>query len=129
MSKWGIFLEKVLKNKENELTLIPKTERYLEYILTVIFKIPKVEKYSIGTEYKISLYKMLEDIMYLNKVDTARLQLLNKIDAQLSVQRIFLRIMFKNSWIDQKKFDYAMSLIYEIGKILGGLTKYYGKNH
>ena len=123
MSKWGIFLEKVLKNKENELTLIPKTERYLEYILTVIFKIPKVEKYSIGTEYKISLYKMLEDIMYLNKVDTARLQLLNKIDAQLSVQRIFLRIMFKNSWIDQKKFDYAMSLIYEIGKILGGLTK------
>ncbi len=122
-------MEKVLKNKENELTLIPKTERYLEYILTVIFKIPKVEKYSIGTEYKISLYKMLEDIMYLNKVDTARLQLLNKIDAQLSVQRIFLRIMFKNSWIDQKKFDYAMSLIYEIGKILGGLTKYYGKNH
>ena len=119
----------LLKNKENELTLIPKTERYLEYILTVIFKIPKVEKYSIGTEYKISLYKMLEDIMYLNKVDTARLQLLNKIDAQLSVQRIFLRIMFKNSWIDQKKFDYAMSLIYEIGKILGGLTKYYGKNH
>ena len=122
-------MEKVLKNKENELTLIPKTERYLEYILTVIFKIPKVEKYSIGTEYKISLYKMLEDIMYLNKVDTARLQLLNKIDAQLSVQRIFLRIMFKNSWIDQKKFDYAMSLIYEIRKILGGLTKYYGKNH
>ena len=122
-------MEKVWKNKENELTLIPKTERYLEYILTVIFKIPKVEKYSIGTEYKISLYKMLEDIMYLNKVDTARLQLLNKIDAQLSVQRIFLRIMFKNSWIDQKKFDYAMSLIYEIGKILGGLTKYYGKNH
>ena len=122
-------MEKVLKNKENELTLIPKTERYLEYILTVIFKIPKVEKYSIGTEYKISLYKMLEDIMYLNKVDTARLQLLNKIDAQLSVQRIFLRIMFKNSWIDKKKFDYAMSLIYEIGKILGGLTKYYGKNH
>ena len=129
MSEWVIFLEKMLKNKENELTLIPKTERYIEYILTIIFKIPRVEKYSIGTEYKTSLYKMLEDIMYLNKVNANRLQLLNKIDAQLSVQRIFLRIMFKNSWIDQKKFDYAMSLIYEIGKILGGLTKYYGKNH
>ena len=115
--------------KENELTLIPKCERYIEYILGLIFKIPRTEKFSIGTEYKNSMYKMLENIMYLNKVSTNRLMVINKIDADLSVQRILLRIMYKKQWIDKKKFEYAMSLIYELGKVIGGLVKYYGKNN
>ena len=38
--------------KENELILIPKAERYIEYMLEVILKIPRTEKFSIGTEYK-----------------------------------------------------------------------------
>ena len=116
--------------KENELTLIPKAERYIQYMLEVIMKIPRTEKFSIGTEYKNSMYKMLENILYLNKVEIKeRLNITNIIDADLNVQRILLRIMYKNAWIDKKKFDYAMSLIYEIGKIVGGLIKYYGKNN
>lgn len=116
--------------KENELTLIPKAERYIQYMLEVIIKIPRTEKFSMGTEYKNSMYKMLENILYLNRVEIKeRLNIANKIDADLSVQRILLRTMYKNAWIDKKKFDYAMSLIYEIGKIIGGLVKYYGKNN
>lgn len=116
--------------KENELTLIPKAERYIQYMLEVIMKIPRTEKFSLGTEYKSSMYQMLENILYLSRVEIKeRLNIANKIDADLSVQRILLRIMYKNAWIDKKKFDYAMSLIYEIGKIIGGLIKYYGKNN
>ena len=58
-----------LNKKENELILIPKAERYIEYMLEVILKIPRTEKFSIGTEYKSSMYKMLEGIMYLNKIE------------------------------------------------------------
>lgn len=43
---------------------------------------------------------------------------ISKINASLNVQRIYLRIMYKNRWIDVKKFDIAMSKIYEIGKIM-----------
>ena len=124
-----------MKNKEiseNGLKLIPKTEIYLDYILEIIIKIPRTEKFSIGTEYKLSLYKMLENIMYLNKMDKKDnkdvIILLNKIDSLLMTQRIYLRIMVKNKWIDKKKFQVAMGLIYEIGKILGGLIKFYAKN-
>ena len=124
-----------MKNKEiseNGLKLIPKTEIYLDYILDLIIKIPRTEKFSIGTEYKLSLYKMLEHIMYLNKMDKkdnlSVIIVLNKIDSLLMTQRIYLRIMVKNKWIDKKKFQVAMGLIYEIGKILGGLIKYYAKN-
>ena len=154
------------QEEENRLALIPKSETYIEYMLDVMIKLPRTEKFSIGTEYKQSMYKMLEEIMLLNKVknkykpkdikklkiekiedhedDIAEnieeqkqynqykqeiLHILNTIDSRLNTQRIYLRIMKKYKWIDEKKFRVAMEFIYEIGKILGGLIKYYGKNN
>ena len=120
--------------KENtsnrKLEVIPKMEKYIQYMLEVIIKIPRTEKYSIGTEYKTSMYETIKYIMYLNKIEGNRcLYYTNIIDAELNVQRIYLRIMHKNRWIDDKKFNIAMGQIYELGKILGGLIKYYGKNN
>lgn len=117
------------KIKENKLQLIPKTEKYIEYILQIILKLPRIEKFSIGNEYKTSMYKMLENIMYISKIErTQVLNILNKIDADLNTQRIYLRIMKNNKWIDERKFRIAMEKIYEIGKILGGLIRYYAKD-
>jgi len=114
---------------KKELTLIPKSEKYIQYMLEIIMKLPRTEKFSIGNEYKQSMYKMLENILMLSKViDTEKINYINVIDAQLNVQRILLRIMYKNKWIDEKKFNYVIELIYELGKIIGGLLKYYGKN-
>ena len=118
------------KNTQNkELELIPKIERYIQYIIELILKLPRTEKFSIGTEYKNSIYEILRNTMYLNKIQMVkRLEYANRIDAELATQRIYLRIMYKNKWISEKKFNIAMGQIYEIGKILGGLIKYYGKN-
>ena len=129
------------EEQTNKLALIPKAERYIEYMLDIIIKLPRTEKFSIGTEYKTSMYKMLYEIMFLNKRKTIHIKdsnisnmeeviiTLNAIDTYLNTQRIYLRIMKKYKWIDEKKFKVAMELIYEIGKILGGLIKYYGKNN
>ena len=151
------------EERENKLALIPKAEKYIEYMLDVMIKLPRTEKFSIGTEYKQSMYQMLREIMLLNKTkntyklkDNTKLKIesteknnkdnlekqneykkylkeminiLNIIDSQLNTQRIYLRIMKKYKWIDEKKFNVAMNLIYEIGKILGGLIKYYAKNN
>lgn len=118
------------KEKESKLILIPKTEKYVEYVLQIIFKLPRIEKFSIGTEYKASMYKMLENILLISKINEKEVMYyLNKIDARLNTQRIYLRIMKKEKWIDIKKFNVAMEQIYEIGKILGGLIKYYAKNN
>lgn len=38
-------------------------------------------------------------------------------------------MMVKNKWMDKKKFNVAMGLVYEIEKILGGLIKFYAKNN
>ena len=58
-----------------------------------------------------------------------RLYYLNLIDAELGTQRVMLRIMQKNKWMDEKKFRVSMEMLYEIGKILGGLIKQYAKNN
>ena len=116
-------------NNSNELILIPKYERYMEYMLEVMVKLPKTEKFNIGNEFKSVMYRVLENILYVDKIEKEkRLYYLNLIDAGINVQRTLLRIMVKNKWIDKKKFQVAMALIYEIGKILGGLIKFYAKN-
>ena len=122
-------IEKTENYKNKKLEIIPKLEKYIQYMLEIILKIPRTEKFSIGTEYKTSMYKTLNYVMYLNKIEENKCMFyINMLDAEINTQRIYLRIMYKKRWIDEKKFNVAMEQIYEIGKIIGGLIKYYGKN-
>lgn len=115
---------------KKELILIPKAENYIQYMLELIMKLPRTEKFNIGNEYKISMYSMLEEILLLSKIpEEEKLGYINKIDARLNCQRILLRIMNKKKWIDERKFNYVIENIYEMGKIIGGLVKYYAKNN
>ena len=46
------------KQRENELVLIPKYQTYMQYTIEMLIKIPRTEKFSIGTEYKQNMYKV-----------------------------------------------------------------------
>ena len=123
-------MEAIEQKRNNELVLIPKTEKYMQYMLDLLLKLPRTEKFSIGTEYKSSMYRMLTNLMYLNKLsDGKQLDYINIIDAELQIQRIYARLMNTNRWIDDKKFKVVTEQIHELGKIVGGLTKYYAKNN
>lgn len=118
------------KINSEQLKLIPKLQEYIQYMLEIILKLPRIEKFNIGNEYKSSMYQTLEYTLYISKIqEKERLNYLNKIDAKLNCQRIYLRIMYKNRWVDEKKFQIAISKVAEIGKIVGGLIKYYAKNY
>lgn len=86
---------------------------------------PRTEKFSIGTKIKTSMYEMLKYVFSASKVDKyKRLELYNIVDTHIYYQRI----MYNNNWIDMKKYKYSNELLYEIGRILGGLIKYIGVN-
>ena len=102
------------QEQENKLALIPNSEKYIEYMLDVMIKLPRTEKFSIGTEYKQCMYKMLNKVMLLNKIKNLNKQdenrykieiikILNEIDAELNTQRIYLRIMKKYRWVEEAK--------------------------
>ncbi len=78
-----------MKRKNNNLIIIPKTEKYIEYMLTILLKLPRTEKFSIGTEIKTIMYEMLKNILLVSKVNTSkRLEIYNIVDAQIYYQRI-----------------------------------------
>lgn len=54
---------------KNELVIIPKIEKYIEYMLTILIKLPRTEKFSIGTEIKTSMYEMLKYVLLSSKVE------------------------------------------------------------
>ena len=100
---------KVKENEEKYLQLIPKATNYIEYMVETIMKLPRTEKFNIGNEYKQSMYKMLEIIIYLQKTEkNKQLEKLNQIDCELNIQRIMLRLMYKEHWIDNKKFKVSV---------------------
>lgn len=114
---------------KNELVIIHKIEKYIEYMLTILIKLPRTEKFSIGTEIKTSMYEMLKYILLSSKVEKRkRLELFNVVHSHIYYQRICIRIMYNNKWIDMKKYKYSNELLSEIGKILGGLIKSLGVN-
>lgn len=118
--------EKMAKGN-NELIIIPKIEKYIEYMLTVLLKLPRTEKFSIGTEIKTSMYEMLKNVLLASKIDkNKRLQIYNIVDSHIYYQRICIRILYNHKWIDEKKYKYSNELLSEIGKILGGLIKSLG---
>ena len=62
---------------KNELVIIPKIEKYIEYMLTILIKLPRTEKFSVGTEIKTSMYEMLKDILLSSKVEKGKLKIEN----------------------------------------------------
>ena len=123
-------MEIIESKRKNELILIPKTEKYTQYMLDLLLKLPRTEKFSIGTEYKASMYRMIANLMYLNKLANGKqMEYVNQIDAELQIQRIYARIMNNNRWIDDRKFKIVIEQIHELGKIVGGLSKYYAKEN
>lgn len=120
-----------LEQKDNKLVIIVKIEKYIEYMLAVLLKLPRTEKFSIGTEIKTSMYDMLKHILLASKIDkNKRLSIYNVVDTHIYYQRICIRIMHGQNWIDDKKYKYSNELLSEIGKMLGGLIKSLGvKNY
>ena len=98
------------KSKDNRFVIIVKIEKYIEYMLTILLKLPRTEKFSIGTEVKTSMYEMMKNILLASKIDKSkRLSIYNIVDSNIYYQRICIRIMYNQKWIDEKKISIVMS--------------------
>lgn len=117
-------------NKDrNILYMIPKIEKHIEYVLAVVLKLPRVEKFNIGEEMKCIVYDSLRNILLLSKANVSkRLDIANKIDANICYEKSLVRIMYKQRYIDNKKYMYMMEELIALGNMLGGYIKYLNGN-
>ena len=65
----GMTREERKMETNNQLVIIRKIEKYIEYMLTILIKLPRTEKFSIGTEIKTSIYDMLKNILFATKIE------------------------------------------------------------
>ena len=52
----------------NELKLIPLYEDYMRYMIKLIQILPRLEKFSIGNEFKTIMYETYRNIVYIAKI-------------------------------------------------------------
>lgn len=84
---------------KNQLMIIPKVEKYIEYMLTILIKLPRTEKFSIGTEIKTSMYEMLKNILFASKINKkGRLNYITNKDKQENIVDYF-NTTDKNFWL------------------------------
>lgn len=105
------------------LILIPKTEEYVKYVFQILIKIPRIEKFNIGSEIKTSALQMLEYAHFINKDRKDAYTYLNKIDALISYNRSMIRILNDEKSISSKNYETAINKLAELGIIIGGLLK------
>lgn len=113
------------KTVESELLIYQKYIDLVEYGYNLLKKYPKSEKYSLTSEMRKSMFETIRLILYANKIANRgiRLQTINKIDAEISSQKFFVRFSYKNKYISHSNYFEWSKRLDEIGKIIGGWIK------
>ena len=100
------------KETESELIIYQKYIDLVEYGYNLLIKYPKTEKYALTSEIRKSMFETLRLILYANK-----------IDAEISTQKFFVRFSYKNKYISHNNYFEWSKRLDEIGKIIGGWIK------
>jgi hypothetical protein len=95
------------------------------YANNILIKYPKHERFALVNETKDVVYEGLKCIMYAQKEfsKTNRLKILNDLDVNLKLQKVFIRIAFKNKYISSQNYSAWSNKISEVGNLLGGWIK------
>lgn len=114
------------QTRRQDLLIYQKYVDLIEYSYDRLRKYPKNEKFALVVEMRQSMFSTMRLILRANKIygdKQKRLDLLNEIDAEIQVQKFFVRFSHKERYISNKNYMEWARRLDEIGKILGGWIK------
>ena len=109
-------------------TLQKKAEIFLERDVYPLLKnFPVAEKFSLNQEIKQSCYKLIRATVMANNLTVVkkRLEWLDEADAEKTLLLVLFGIAKNQKYITQKKLFELQGKLNEIGRIIGGLQKYF----
>ena len=112
-------------------TLQKKAEIFLERDVYPLLKnFPVAEKFSLNQEIKQSCYKLILATVMANNLTVVkkRLEWLDEADAEKTLLLVLFGIAKNQKYITQKKLFELQGKLNEIGRIIGGLQKYFINN-
>ena len=116
---------------EEPSTLQKKAEIFLERDVYPLLKnFPVAEKFSLNQEIKQSCYKLIRATVMANNLTVVkkRLEWLDEADAEKTLLLVLFGIAKNQKYITQKKLFELQGRLNEIGRIIGGLQKYFINN-
>jgi len=112
-------------------TLQKKAEIFLEKDVYPLLKnFPQAEKFSLSQEIKQSCFKLIRAAVMANNLTVVkkRLEWLDEADAEKTLLLVLFGIAKNQKYITQKKLFELQGRLNEIGRIIGGLQKYFINN-
>lgn len=113
------------RQTESNLLIYQKYTDVIEYGYNLLKKYPKSEKYGLSSEMRKSMFETIRLILYANKMSNKynKLDIINKIDAEIASQKFFVRFSYKSKYINNNNYYEWSKRLDEVGKILGGWIK------
>ena len=109
-----------------DMQIFQKMYEFMLWIYPTVNKFPKSEKYVLGERIEKTALNVMEGIITSN-CEFDKKETLKKTNVELEKLRIFIRLAKDQKLMNFKKYELASRMINEIGKMLGGLIKKFGK--
>jgi len=102
--------------------------KYIEliyYVNTLTKKYPKHERFALVSETKTVLYEGMKCVMFAQKEfnKSNRLKILNDLDVNLKLQKVFIRMAYKNEYISSQNYSAWSKKTTNVSNLLGGWIK------
>ncbi|MEK7184770.1 MAG: diversity-generating retroelement protein Avd [Patescibacteria group bacterium] len=105
-------------------SIVHKSYELYLFIHLNINAFPKRDRYTLGIQIEQRALKILELIMLAReKEGPSKILILHKIDVELKLLKLFIRMSFDILALPEKKYIDVSEKIIEIGKMLGGWIK------
>jgi len=109
-----------------DMQIFQKMYEFMLWLYPTVKKFPKSEKYVLGERIEKTALNVMDGIIASN-CEFDKKETLKKTNVELEKLRIFIRLAKDQKLINFKKYETASKQINEIGKMLGGLIRKYGK--
>ncbi len=102
-------------------SIVHKSYELYLFLHTSINSFPKRDRYTLGVQIEQRTLKILELVMLAReKTGASKLLILHKIDVELKLLKLFLRMSFDTWALPENKYIDVSERLLEIGRMLGG---------
>jgi hypothetical protein len=109
-------------NTQN-IPIIESTYQLLLYLIPVLQKFPRGQKYLLADRIEEKLLDVLADLLEAYQNPPVRKEKLWTSNRNLEKLRFLVRLCYDLGFMDIKRYEYISGQINEIGKMLGGWLK------
>lgn len=108
-----------------DIPIFTKTYEFYKNIYQVLKVFPKRDRYSLGQKIENIILEIFELLFTLNSLDkTQKIEVLQKINTKVDLEKVMLRLAKDNNCIDSKKYLSLQENLQEIGRMTGGWIRY-----